>query len=47
MRMKETSERDRRACYEAPAMEVIEVGVEKGFAATGSHEGFGENDYQW
>ena len=35
------SEKDFIASYEAPRVEVIEVEVEKGFAASGNTEGFG------
>ena len=33
--------------YETPAIEVVEIEVEKGFAATGSNEQMQESDGSW
>ena len=33
--------------YEAPQVELIEVQVEQGFAASGTTKGFGESEGTW
>ncbi len=33
--------------YETPQVELIEVDVEQGFAASGTTNGFGENEGVW
>lgn len=36
-----------KKCYVAPEMEVLEVEIERGFAASPDYDGFGEEKKLW